>query len=314
MGPGDKFCLQWNDFERNISEAFKELRDEKDFFDVTIACEEEEIQAHKLILAACSPFFRTLFHRFKHDHPLLYLKSVKYSDLVSILNFMYHGEVNIAQEDLSSFLAVAQDLKVKGLTQPPTSSTPTPGHKPHKRSNSGPRAVASANNNPETPNSKLSNKIHELKHELLESDDDDNANDEKENSYHENDSSSDLDTINTCKALQKYDNGESQLNLSGDLGLDLDSVTGAGEADTLLSQHIQRQSGGDRTDYVCLICQKVCKSRDECANHIEVHHMKIARQCPYCAMELTSRGGLRQHISRKHREEHRMAKGKLSFS
>ena len=58
MGPGDKFCLQWNDFERNISEAFKELRDEKDFFDVTIACEEEEIQAHKLILAACSPFFR----------------------------------------------------------------------------------------------------------------------------------------------------------------------------------------------------------------------------------------------------------------
>ena len=58
MGPGDKFCLQWNDFERNISEAFKELREEKDFFDVTLACEEEEIQAHKLILAACSPFFR----------------------------------------------------------------------------------------------------------------------------------------------------------------------------------------------------------------------------------------------------------------
>ena len=111
---------------------------------------------------------------------------------------MYHGEVNIAQEDLSSFLAVAQDLKVKGLTQPPASSTPTPGHKTHKRSHSGPRAVASANNNPESPNNKLSNKIHELKHELLESDDD-NANDEKENSYHENDSSSDLDTINSCK-------------------------------------------------------------------------------------------------------------------
>ena len=114
---------------------------------------------------------------------------------------MYHGEVNIAQEDLSSFLAVAQDLKVKGLTQPPSSSTPTPAHKTHKRSNSG--AVASANNNPETPNSKLNNKINELKHELLESDDD-NANDEKENSYHENDSSSDLDTINSCKVLLNF--------------------------------------------------------------------------------------------------------------
>ena len=66
MGPGDKFCLQWNDFERNISEAFKELREEKDFFDVTLACEEEEIQAHKLILAACSPFFRLVFKENLH--------------------------------------------------------------------------------------------------------------------------------------------------------------------------------------------------------------------------------------------------------
>jgi len=30
---------------------------------------------------------------------------------------MYHGEVNVAQEELNSFLAVAEDLKVKGLTQ-----------------------------------------------------------------------------------------------------------------------------------------------------------------------------------------------------
>ena len=30
---------------------------------------------------------------------------------------MYHGEVNVAQEELNSFLAIAEDLKVKGLTQ-----------------------------------------------------------------------------------------------------------------------------------------------------------------------------------------------------
>ena len=113
----EKFCLRWNDFENNISCAFKELRDDKDFFDVTLACGDEEIQAHKVILSACSPFFKTILRRHPHQHPLLYLHGVSYTDLQSVLNFMYHGEVNVAQEELNTFLAVAENLKVKGLTQ-----------------------------------------------------------------------------------------------------------------------------------------------------------------------------------------------------
>ena len=113
----EKFCLRWNDFESSISSAFKDIRDEKDFFDVTLACDDEQVQAHKLILSACSPFFRTVLRRNPHQHPLLYMKGVRYVDLESILNFMYHGEVNVAQDDLNSFLAVAEELKVKGLTQ-----------------------------------------------------------------------------------------------------------------------------------------------------------------------------------------------------
>jgi len=113
----EKFCLRWNDFESNISSAFREIRDDKDFFDVTLACEDEQIQAHKVILAACSQFFRNILRRNTHQHPLLYLKGVRFPDLQAVLNFMYHGEVNVAQEELNSFLAVAEDLRVKGLTQ-----------------------------------------------------------------------------------------------------------------------------------------------------------------------------------------------------
>jgi len=134
----DKFCLRWNDFESNISVAFRELREDKDFFDITLACEEEQIQAHKVILAACSPFFRSVLKRNPHSNPLVYLRGVKYSDLIAVLNFMYHGEVNVAQEELNSFLAVAEDLKVKGLTQNNPSSNkqpvpfPSPTSRPHK--------------------------------------------------------------------------------------------------------------------------------------------------------------------------------------
>ena len=77
----EKFCLRWNDFETNISLAFRELRDDKDFFDVTLACGDEQIQAHKMILSACSPFFRNILGRNPHQHPMLYPKGVKYTDL-----------------------------------------------------------------------------------------------------------------------------------------------------------------------------------------------------------------------------------------
>jgi len=156
----EKFCLSWNDFESNISLSFRELRDEKDFFDVTLSCGDEQIQAHKLILSACSPFFRSVLKKNVHQHPLLYLKGVKFSDLQAVLNFMYHGEVNVAQEELNSFLAVAEDLKVKGLTQnnqPPQQKTsqsalslpkprPPPEREPVPTTPKRPRPLAIPNN------------------------------------------------------------------------------------------------------------------------------------------------------------------------
>ena len=113
----EKFCLKWNDFEQNIVGSFKELRNETDFADVTLVCEEDQhIEAHKLILTACSPFFRTVLKNNKHSHPLIYMRGLKAKDLVSIVDFIYHGEANILQDDLDSFLSLAEELQLKGLT------------------------------------------------------------------------------------------------------------------------------------------------------------------------------------------------------
>jgi len=117
MESSEKFCLKWNDFETNISSAFREIREDKDLLDCTLSCGPQQIQAHKLILSSCSPFFRTVFKQNPHAHPLLYLKGISYTDLQAVITFMYHGEVNVAQEDLNNFLQVAEELKVKGLTQ-----------------------------------------------------------------------------------------------------------------------------------------------------------------------------------------------------
>jgi len=161
MTASEKFCLRWNDFESNISVAFREIREEKDFFDVTLSVGDRQVQAHKIILSACSPFFRGILRNNPHAHPLLYLKGVAFTDLTAVLNFMYHGEVNVAQEELNSFLAVAEDLKVKGLTQgnsskdsnpaPPPVSNPTSRPSLPIRPRSPPRHASPAPKRPRPP-------------------------------------------------------------------------------------------------------------------------------------------------------------------
>jgi len=128
----DNFCRRWNDFAENVSGAFKELRTESDFFDVTLACTDsgsKTLQAHKVILSACSNFFKSTFRQQtnanKHPNPYIYLRGVTYTDLTSILDFIYNGEVNVAQEDLNSFLAVAEELQIKGLTNRDTPNSGT---------------------------------------------------------------------------------------------------------------------------------------------------------------------------------------------
>ena len=117
MTTTEKFSLKWNDFQDNICSTFGSLREDTDFADVTLACEDgQQVEAHKVILAASSPFFQNLLKKNKHAHPLIYMRGVKSEDLVAILDFLYHGEANIYQENLDTFLAIAEELKLNGLT------------------------------------------------------------------------------------------------------------------------------------------------------------------------------------------------------
>ena len=64
-----------------------------DFADVTLVCEEDtHIEAHKILLSACSPFFRTVLKKNKHAHPMIYMRGVKTKDLSAIVDFIYLGE------------------------------------------------------------------------------------------------------------------------------------------------------------------------------------------------------------------------------
>ena len=116
MTTSEKFCLKWNDFQHNINTAFEALRKDVEFTDVTLACEDgNQVEAHKVVLAATSPFFHNLLKRNKHEHPLIYMRGLKFDDLLAIVDFLYYGEANIYQENLHTFLNIAEELDLKGL-------------------------------------------------------------------------------------------------------------------------------------------------------------------------------------------------------
>ena len=114
----EKFCLRWNDFQTTVSNSFGILRQEKDLFDVTLVSDDEvQVSAHKVVLSACSSFFKSILKAHLHSHPLIYLSGINSRNLGFILDYIYQGEVKIYQGHLDSFLGSAQKLKIGGLLQ-----------------------------------------------------------------------------------------------------------------------------------------------------------------------------------------------------
>lgn len=110
-----QYSLKWNDFQSSILSSFRHLRDEEDFVDVTLACDRRSFTAHKVVLSACSPYFRKLLKANPCEHPIVILRDVRAEDVESLLRFMYNGEVHIGHEQISDFLKTAQLLQVRGL-------------------------------------------------------------------------------------------------------------------------------------------------------------------------------------------------------
>jgi len=301
----DKFCLRWNDFESNISAAFKELREDKDFFDVTLACDDDQLLAHKVILSACSPFFKTVLRRNRHQHPLLYLKGVKYQELVAVLNFMYHGEVNVAQEELNSFLAVAEELKVKGLTQNGSSSSsksnttaPSPSASFHRPAPPSPQQAASKRPR-SSPNSN-DLQIAPIKCEPVVPP----ANSNPEAS----------DAVNPSMYMEDYAGYEEGYDdTSEEVTYDDSAIVhgaqladGNKDVDKLLEPFMVKVlDSNNQHVWKCLECGKISKYITNLKGHVEANHFEgLQFNCGLCPKVFKSRGSLRNHISNIHKEKH----------
>ena len=113
----ESYKISWqDDFTTNTADTFKKLFADTIFTDVTLACDDgQTIEAHKVILSACSDFFRKILIKKTHPHPLIFLRGISYEHLKNILRFSYLGETEMDQESLKDFVNIAKDLEIVGL-------------------------------------------------------------------------------------------------------------------------------------------------------------------------------------------------------
>ncbi|XP_044262643.1 protein tramtrack, beta isoform-like isoform X11 [Tribolium madens] len=112
----EQFSLCWDNFHKNMSSGMNSLLENEDLVDVTLAVEGKYLKAHKMVLSVCSPYFRELFKVNPCKHPIVFMKDVSYIAMSDLLQFMYQGEVQVSQENLTTFIKTAEALQIKGLT------------------------------------------------------------------------------------------------------------------------------------------------------------------------------------------------------
>ena len=113
---GDQFTFCWDHYDSDVPNTFKQLWQNQDFADVTLATKDNfQIRAHKVILSASSPIFKNIFMENPHNNPLIYFNSLKSAEIQLLLKFIYLGQCEVGQDGLIDFLAAGKELMVKGL-------------------------------------------------------------------------------------------------------------------------------------------------------------------------------------------------------
>jgi len=264
----EKLCLKWNDFQDNTNAAFGSFRNDSDFSDITLACEDgHQIEAHKVILAASSPFFQKLLKMNKHPHPLIYMRGMKSEDLVAVMDFLYYGEANVYQGNIDAFLSIAEELKLKGLIG---DSKVKEDYKPFPETATNRRKHGFKSTKPKTEQ----NQTFEV----------------EETNYKQFEPESEQDV--TAVAVTNHE--VSSVNISE-----------IQELDELVKSMMRKSENmcndGSKKAQVCTVCGKE-GFQNQIRDHIEANHLEgVSIPCTFCENTFRSRNALRQHNAKAHR-------------
>ena len=277
MSLGEKVSLSWGweNYGLNLKNGIGDLLVSRNFSDVTLISSDcRTTEAHRVILSTFSPFFEKVLQASSHAHPCLYLKGVNHEDLESVLQFIYGGEVEMAQDRLHKFIEVSQDFEIKGMA-----------NVNHYDDN-----VSSDNNNHVVIDGEAG-EIGDIEIEIDNGLDDDNS----------------MEVVKETIELQfqEFNDGEDKEKeisphaSDESLGLGMDNLEETLVQEIVTTDEIIKSKMiKDKTSgYRCNDCDFIHKRKDVMKNHIEEHHVDTGgAECHVCQKICKTREKLRKHM------------------
>ena len=268
----EKYSLTWHNYSDHLSSMMKELMMNEEFSDVTLVTEDkQQIKANINILSACSPLFNEVLKKDKNSTPIVYLRGIQYSELESIMQFIYLGEATFYVKRMDEVLAVAKSLEIKELcnARPETKDEPDdyPSSDHRSSSDSGEEQTVQFVN--------INNHAPQERHKVTGSFDCDQCH----------------KTYSGIGELKRhYRSAHQGVRYACDQ-CDYQTAYQAG-----LHYHIQSKHEGDACDQ----CEYQAKRQDILTAHINNKHDGIRYACDQCDHKLSTQGGLTVHIKSKH--------------
>ena len=265
----ENFSLKWHTYSDHLRDMIKELMMNEDFSDVTLITEDKkQIKANISILSACSPFFKDILMKEKNSITLIYLRGIQYSEMQSIMQFIYLGEATFCKERMVEFLAVAKSLEIKELSNVDTPKNDDPLDEPSPSS-------------PLIPSIINQEKSPEIKHLC---NDNTTTKDEPED-----------ETPSTDHVFEQA---------SQDKGGIVDRKYNCKQCHKIYSSwanlYRHRKSAHQGVKYACDWCEHQATTQNHLTVHIRSKHQGIKYACGQCDFKATSKSYLNVHIQSKH--------------
>ena len=304
-----QYEVSWPEYTSNRTACLSDLLTRNVFVDVTLVFDDnDQVTAHKVILSSASSFFQNLLEKNPHPNPMLYMRGMTKKHFVSLLDFIYLGEVSLPESDFNTFINMARDLKIKGLLNESQ-------EKDSKKKTQGKKIKPNMMKKPQTNLSETTNTIRsKIESDILDplDDPDDPPYEDfgsildRANSFENEKTEQEKITENKVKIEQEKVTENKVKNepvkvftkspdnpvtmVSGDLSNPVNAEIYA-KVNALL---ITTPEGF----WVCNECRYGSKSKENVMEHAEMHIKGIVHKCNYCNKTFQKKLALRNHMNK----------------